>query len=323
MTNWKTILKYDPIGPLIQSNNEAIAFFAKRDLQKKENLIPTSLWNLPWVTKIVAKQNSDGSWKYPGANKLVRSQENYDQMETFRNLGYLVEMAGFNKSCPEIRKAANFLFKFQTDSGDIRGILGNQYSPYYTAAMMELLIKAGYSHDRRITKAFKWLESIRQDDGGWAIPFRTRGEKLEIISSRRKPVEPDRSKPFSHLVTGVVLRAYAAHEDFRDTTIAREAGTLLLSHLFQRDNYPDRRGTQYWLGFTFPFWFTDLISAMDSLSLLGFSKNEPKIKKAIGWFATHQQKYGLWNLKVLKNLEYNSNEWLSLAICRILQRLYS
>jgi hypothetical protein len=61
-------------------------------------------------------------------------------------------------------KFIEFLFSFQTPSGDIRGILGNQYVPYYTAAMIELFIKAGYSHDDRVKKAFQWFDSIRQDD---------------------------------------------------------------------------------------------------------------------------------------------------------------
>ena len=77
----------------------------------------------------MGKQQSGGSWKYPGGNTNLRTAENYDQIETFRNLGYLVEMYGFNKSHHIIAKAADFLLGFQTDEGDIRGILGTQYTP--------------------------------------------------------------------------------------------------------------------------------------------------------------------------------------------------
>ena len=73
-------------------------------------------------------------------------------------------MYGFNKTNPVFVKNANFLFSFQTDQGDIRGILGNQYTPYYTAAILELLIKGGYVKDARVEKTFKWLVSIRQND---------------------------------------------------------------------------------------------------------------------------------------------------------------
>ncbi len=243
-------------------------------------------------------------------------------METFRQLGYLVEMYGFNKANPAIPKAMDFLFSFQTKEGDIRGILGNQYTPYYTAAMLELFIKAGYTNDARIDKAFKWLASIRQDDGGWAIPFRTLNKKLELISTQSPTLEPDRSKPSSHLITGVVLRAYAAHDTYRNTAVAQQAGKLLLSAFFKNDHYPDRRDASFWLKFTFPFWFTDLLSAMDSLSLLGFKKYEPQMEKAIKWFVSQQQASGLWKLKVLKNDRTESELWISLVICRVLKRLY-
>jgi squalene-hopene cyclase-like protein len=323
MANWQAVLKYDPLMPLLSAEDAAVEFFAARDLLGKIDKKPEVLWDLPEAQKIVKKQQQDGSWKYAGGNKNIRSIENYNQIETFRNLGYLVEMYGFNKSNPVAAKAADFLFNFQTNEGDIRGILGNQYTPYYTAGILELLIKAGYADDYRIKEAFKWLNSIRQNDGGWAIPLRTHNKKLDIISMNTKTLEPERSKPFSHLVTGIVLRAYAAHNIYRNSIEAKEAGKLLLSNLFKKDNYPDRGSPDFWLKFTFPFWFTDLISAMDTLSALGFSKDEPQIEEGVMWLAANQQKNGLWKLRILKNRRNDTDLWLSLAICRILKRLHA
>jgi Squalene-hopene cyclase C-terminal domain len=206
MSNWGSILTFDAITALLSSENKAVAYFAARDLLETAADGPESLWELPAVQSIIRKQQQNGSWKYPAGNTKIRSFENYDQIETYRNLGYLIESYGLNKNHPAIPKAANFLFQFQSSEGDIRGILGNQYSPYYTAGMLELLIKAGYSRDEHILKAFKWLKAIRQDDGGWAMPLRTRDEGLRIISTRAKTLEPDRTKPYSHMVTGIVLR---------------------------------------------------------------------------------------------------------------------
>jgi len=324
MANWRSVFAYDPLPALLQSGNEAVSFFAARDLAGNKRKAPQSLWVLPEALAIVRKQQADGSWKYPGGNPHIRSSENYGQLETFRNLGFLVESYAFNNSSPVITKAANFLFGFQTPAGDIRGILGNQYAPYYTAAMLELLIKAGYASDKRIDKAFSWLASIRQDDGGWAIPLRTLGRKLDVIAMDAKTLEPDRSKPYSHMVTGIVLRAYAAHEQYRDKPEAKEAGKLLLNSLFKKDHYTDRGSKDYWLKFNYPFWFTDLISATDSLSLLGFKKGEPQMEKAIEWLLSQQRETGLWDLVTLKNKSlYRTDLWISLAICRIIKRLYS
>jgi hypothetical protein len=101
------------------------------------------------------------------------------------------------------------------------------------------------------------------------------------------------SKRFSHLVTGIVLRAYAAHPIHRNSAETKEAGALLLSRLFKKDGYPDRGAPDYWLRFTYPFWFTDLISATDTLSKLGFTKSESQVQKGIKWFAANQQSNGL------------------------------
>lgn len=126
------------------------------------------------------------------------------------------------------------------------------------------------------------------------------------------------------MVTGVVLRAFAAHPKYRELKEARQAGKLLLLSLFKKDNYPDRAGAEYWFRFSFPFWFTDLISALDTLSLLGFSSQESQIDKALKWFAKHQRKNGLWELKILKGRNKDIIElWLALAICRIFKRFYN
>lgn len=320
--NWRSSLPYNPLPALLSLDNEAITLFTKKDLLDDASLDPRSLWSLPLAQKIVKKQQANGSWKYPGGNKHVRSAENYNQLETYRNLGYLVDMFGFDKSSSVITKAADFLFSFQTSQGDIRGILGNQYTPYYTAAMIELFIKAGYAEDKRVERAFKWLGSIRQDDGGWTIPFRTHNKKLEIIATTAATLEPDRTKPFSHFVTGIVLRAYAAHPDYRNSVEAKTAGRLLLTRFFTRDVYPDRASADFWLRFTYPFWFTDILSACDSLSKLGFSKDEPQIQKAVEWFTNNQQADGSWKLKTLKNEKvFDTDLWLDLSICRVIKQL--
>jgi len=318
---WSSILRRDPIKPLLASGDKAIEYFVGHDLLDKTHLKRQEIWSLPGARAIVDRQQTDGSWFYKGGNHQIRTQAGYNQLETYRQLGYLIEMFGFDKSSPVIARAANFLSRFQSQTGDIRGILGNQYAPYYTAAIVELLVKAGYDQAPFIEKAFHWLSATRQDDGGWAIPLRTRGKKLDIISEKRNPLEPDRTKPFSHLVTGVVLRAYAAHPRLRHSKEARSAGKLLLASLFIRDSYPDRRAADYWLRFTFPFWFTDLLSALDSLTRLGFSVKEPQIERALQWFIDNQAPDGLWHLKVLKNAGYDTDLWLSLSICRILKRL--
>jgi hypothetical protein len=322
MKKWLDAFKYDPLSPLVESGDNAISLFSRRDLLDK-TISADDLWQLSIPRGILRRQKPNGSWVYPGAKDNIRTQENYNQFETYRNLGVLVEEYGFNRNHPAIRKAAEYLFTFQTSEGDFRGIYGSQYSPNYSAGITELLVKAGFGRDDRVKRVFEWLISIRQDDGGWAIPFRTKNYGIKIISNRLA-IKPDSSKPFSHLVTGVILRAFSAHPIYRKSKEAKQAGELLVMSLFKKDRYPDRAGTDYWLRFSFPFWFTDLISALDSLSLLKFSKQEPQIDKALKWFIRHQSRNGLWELKILKGRNKDTIQlWLALALCRIFKRFYS
>ncbi|MCL4246931.1 MAG: hypothetical protein KJ065_02140 [Anaerolineae bacterium] len=325
MVTWMSHLSHDPLPPLLNAPHEAIRTFARRDLLGEPVPPVARLWQLPEPVKILKKQRVDGAWVYPGSVKdHLRAQEDYDQIETYRVLGYLVEKYGFTRQHPAIEHAGAFLLAHQTGEGDIRGIYGQQYSPNYSAAIMELLIKAGCGDDPRIEHGFRWLLCMRQRDGGWASAIRTRGVKIDSDVMLGPTLTPDVDKPFSHLFTGVVLRAFAAHPGYRHCEEARQAGRLLASRFFEKDSsYPDRGTPDYWTRFTFPFWFTDLLSALDALSWLGFSATEPKIAEALDWFATHQDEDGVWRLKLLKmSGEPARDLWISLAICRVLRRFW-
>jgi hypothetical protein len=268
--------------------------------------------------KLVRSQRADGSWRYPAPRLELRSAAGYDQLETYRIMGELVEKFGLDRRHPALRAAADFLLGSRSPEGDIRGIYGAQYSPNYTAAILELLTKAGYGNDPRVRTGFDWLMRIRQEDGGWAIPLRTRGRNFRILGP--PTIEPDPSSPFSHMVTGVVLRAFAAHPRYRRRAAARHAGRLLASRLFTPDTYPDRKGPEYWTRFGYPFWFTDLISALDSLSRIGHSNDDPAVGRAISWLADRQRLDGLFALRTVRGKDKDLPQWLALAICRVVQR---
>ena len=255
----------------------------------------------------------------------------YGLVETFKRFRLLVEQYRLTREHTGVEKAAEFLFSCQTEDGDIRGILGNQYATYYTGAIMAHLIEAGYVDDPRIEKGFRWLLSMRQDDGGWTIPLLT--HKLDRETSNRltseevEPLEPDRSKPFSHNWTDMVLRAFVSHPRYRLTPEARAAGELLKSRFFKPDVYSSYRAASYWVRFA--FWWPNLVTSLDSLSKMGFTKDDPDINAALDWLVEHQEPDGLWNLTYVEGKRAPDNEanrerrlWLSLKISHILKRFY-
>ena len=323
MERWKEQFNYDPLVPLISSKDKAIVYFTKRDLLKNEIEQPETLWNLPPAIKIVNQQQKEGDWRYPAWKTKLDEPENYNLLETYRQLGFLVEKYGFTKEHVAIEKAKEYVFSCQTDEGDIRGFYGTQYSPNYTAAITKLLIKAGYGDDHRVRRILEWLLSMRQEDGGWAIAMRTNNAKyLDVVNS---PIafEPNRQKPFSHMVTGIVLRAFAAHSEYRNNEAVKVAGELLTSRFFKPDKYADRRGVEYWTKVSFPFWWTDIVSSLDSLSYLGFTTSHPQIKLAVETLRDKQSESGMWDLKLLKTKDKNLSLWINLAICRIFKRFYT
>jgi hypothetical protein len=277
------LLSRDPVPWLLSAEDLAVTTFVQRDLLG-EKVDVRKLWDLPEPRRLLGRQQANGEWRYPVQKP---TPQNYDLYETFVTLGELVGKYGFVRRHPAVERAAQYVFSCQTAAGDLRGIYGNQPAHTYTPALMEVLIEAGYGDDPRIERAFRWLLATRQDDGGWAIPARTRDIKLvkdwDKITSGPE-IAADSARPFSHLVTGMVLRAFAVHPRYRKTGEAIRAGELLKSRLFKSDKYPDRKGAAYWFKFTYPFQFTNLLTSLDSLGRMCFSADDPDIARAIGWF---------------------------------------
>lgn len=324
MNEFLKYLKYNPFNPLLESKNEELIFFTRRDLFDEKDLDVRDLWEMPEAVKILTKQREDGSWKYPGKQKEeYRDQKGYDQLETFRQIGFLIEKYGFNRNHPSIEKAAEYLFSSQTNSGDFRGIYGTQYSTTYSPMISELLIKAGYENDIRVLKSLDWLLQIRQDDGGWAIPLRTVDARFLEVVHFEDVIEPDRTKPFSHLITGCALRALSVHPEYQKKPETIHAGRLLMSRFFKRDKYADRSAVSFWTGFSYPYWFTDLLTSLDSLSKIGFSREDPEIETALNWFYNHQSTDGTWGkLKLLRGQDKQQYLWITLQISRVFKRYY-
>jgi Prenyltransferase and squalene oxidase repeat len=329
MESWQRQLRFDPIPALLASGDEALQYFVRRDLLQEEVGPIGRLWQLPEAQKILKKQQPDGSWDR-SVSKKKHEAINYNLIEAWKQFRFLVEKYGFNREDPSTGRASEFLFSCQTEDGDIRGFIANQYAIYYTGAIMSLLIKAGYEDDLRIEKGFQWLLSMRQDDMGWSGPIIThdfdRETMYRLTSEYAEPVEPDRSRPFSHNWTGMVLRAFAAHSKYRRSEAAKIGAKLLKSRFFQPDCYTSYQAASYWVRFQYPFWWNNLVAALDSISLIDPSRDE-QMEEALDWLIDHQEEDGLWKATYVSGKEMNNAKtretrlWVSLAICRVLRRV--
>ncbi|MBI2390122.1 MAG: hypothetical protein HYV09_11090 [Deltaproteobacteria bacterium] len=304
---------------LLAESDVALAFRTQRDLLGRR-VDPTVTWSLPEVERTLRRQAPDGRFARGGL-RPVRSAEDYDQLETFEVLLELVSKVGLGIEHRAIARAADWLLGRQTQAGDFRGILGSQYTPYYSAAIAAVLVEAGVD-DPRIDRCMRWLLSMRQADGGWAIPVRTRaeGSNLSRAMTLAKPLAPDRERPSSHLVTGIVLRAFAAHPRWRRHQEIAPACRLLASRMFQADAYADRRAASYWRKLAFPFRWTDALSALDALSLLGVSADDPDVERGLRWLCRKQRRDGSWASGYAHAKDPRAALWVTFAACRTLAR---
>jgi hypothetical protein len=313
------------------NGDAAVTYFVHRDLLGEDPGPVEQLWELPGAQKILKKQQANGSWPRPGEHK--HPAINYGLIETWRWFRVLVEQYGFTRQHPAAKQAAEFLFSCQTEEGDLRGILANQYATYYSGAILGLLVQAGYADDPRVEQAFQWLLGMRQADGGWSIPMIThkldRQTQYRLSSQVAEPIQPDRSKPFSHNATGMILRAFAVHPQYRHCEAAHTAARLLAGRFFQPDAYTSYQDASYWLRFEYPFWWNNLVAALDSVSRIGLSGEDKQIRRALHWLVEHQEDDGLWRVSYAKadegvkdNLKTRQMKpWIGLAICRIFKRI--
>ena len=109
---------------------------------------------------------------------------------------------------------------------------------------------------------------------------------------------------------------------------ARSAATCLryaacigpLPEAHKRDTYADRGEVSYWERVSFPFWFTDIVSSLDTLSRLGFDTEIPTISAALARLRELQRADGTFAFKLLRAKDKDLPWWICLAVCRILKR---
>jgi hypothetical protein len=219
-----------------------------------------------------------------------------------------------------IGRAAEFLLGSQTPEGDLRGIYATQYTPTYTAAILAVLVEAGLGGNPRIVRCYEWFAAMRQEDGGWAIPLRTRGATFP--DSAAGPADRAGSHP-------AVFAPGHRHGPARLVADARRRGHVMTTHaagrlavrLLRADAYPDRRDGGDWAKLAFPFHWTDAVSALDAIALAGLRRDVPQIASALTWLAGRQERDGLWptGSPTPRDRE-RRRAWVSFAAARVMRR---
>jgi hypothetical protein len=104
----------------------------------------------------------------------------------------------------------------------------------------------------------------------------------------------------------------------RDTRRLRATAT----RFFQPDRYPDRRAASYWEKLRYPFRWTDIVSALDAIALVGARHDEPALAGALAWLTDRQSATSSGAPATKKAHDPHIHEWVSFAIARVFRRIH-
>lgn len=310
---------------LLARGSLPILFWLKKDiLEVPVDREAKNLRKFAARIRILETQQPDGSWWEKRSDTPLHWERTLYRMDTLRNLFRLFDY-GCTLKDEGVQKAVDFLFSLQSREGDFRGTVLNEYTPTFHALVLEILCRYGLDSDRRVQKGFRWALTNRQKDGGWAIfnpaHAQTHLNSLSVCErqSKKLPYRPDRTQPFSYHVTGMMLRAFAESPTWRSRKEARQAAELLVQSFFQDEVCGDRTYPSDWETICYPFWNTDILSSLDSLSRIGFGPEKEMIQKGLNWLIRKQNSHGFWECGN-KKATLEDHLWVTLAALRVLKR---
>ena len=292
LSGWRARLASDPIPRLLREGTPSVLARVRRDLiDDSEAPNAEEIATYPEVKALLRRLEKDGSFaprapeKELGGPKFARCLATLRSLDRLADLGLRVE--GKSPVAQQLQKIANYLLASQNTDGGI-GDLALAESPkgrgktpavHFQGWALSALCRAGFETDPRVEKGFRFLLSLRQDDGGWAW----RGVRTDSPA-----------RPSSHLITGMVLRAFASSKDRRGSREARRAAELLATRFLQPDRYEDRRAPSYWEVLTEPRFYTDVLDALDTITGIGLGKENSGVRTAEAYLRSRQAKDGLW-----------------------------
>lgn len=334
MTQWKSLLKDNPIDWLLEDTNPSVRYYALREILEKSTDAPevvtakNALMKSHVITKILDKKHPDGYWGVP-EDFYIRSKYK-GTVWSFIILAAL----GADKNDTRIQKTCEFIlhnsqdpssggFSYQSSSKGV-GAPG-KVLPCLTGNMLWSLIRFGYIDDPRVQKGIKWITTYQRfDDGEQNLP-------------KDWPYKAHKSCFSKHSCHMGVVKSLKALAEIptnkRNTdvkkTIEKAVEYLLIHHIYKRSHDLSKKSKPGWLHLGFPHMYqTDILEILDILTRLGVK--DERMQDAVDIVVSKQNDQGRWilentfNGRFITNIETKgkTSKWITLNALRMLKRHY-
>jgi hypothetical protein len=332
--DWKSVLKADPTGWLLEKDNPSVRYFTLSQILDKPasnfevQEAKKEIMTVGVVPQILAKQNSGGYWEEPDRFYTAKYKG------TVWQLVILAELAADERD-ERVKKACEFILETSQErkSGGFSAWLsvtvgGGRYSgvlPCLTGNMVWSLIRLGFLGDPRVQRGVEWIVQYQRFDDGEAYPPKVWPyEKATSCFSKHS----------CHMGVVKALKALAEIPvEKRSTEVAdtldRGIEYMLKHHIFKRSHNLSKVSKPGWLRLGFPLMYqTDVLEILGILTSLG-CKDE-RLQEAVDLVLSKQDENGMWTLENTFNGRFQVNieqkgavsKWVTLNALKALKNFY-
>jgi hypothetical protein len=335
MSNWRSVLRADPTGWLLEKDNPSVRYFTlteildKPESDREVEEAKDEIMKIGVVPEILAKQSDEGYWDAPKKFYTAKYKG------TVWQLIILAELGADGKD-ERITKACEFILENSQDnesggfsvavSARMGGGRHSEVVPCLTGNMVWSLIRFGYLEDPRAERGIDWITTYQRfDDGiedppeGW--PY----DRYEICWGKHT----------CHMGVVKALKALAEIAPDRRSadvknTVERGVEYMLAHHIHKRSHDLTRVSKPGWLRFGFPLMYqTDVLEILAILTKLGY--RDERMQEAMDLVICKQDNQGRWKLQNTYNGRFQvdieqkgqPSKWITLNALRVLKRLDS
>jgi hypothetical protein len=336
MANWKAQLKADPTDWLLEEDTPSVRYFALTGLLDKPQTDPEvteakkAIMTEGVVPKILAKQNSDGSWETSNSFYTAKYKG------TSWQLIILAEHAA-DPEDPKVKAACEFMLKnsqhleshgfSMATAAKTGGGRQSEVIPCLTGNMVWSLIKLGFLDDSRVQAGINWINTYQRfdDADGEGTPKGWPYDKFVMCFGKHS----------CHMGAAKALKALSEipvekRDSKTKAAIQNGAEYFLKHHIYKKSHDLSKISKPGWTKFGFPLMYqTDALELLGVLAKLGYK--DERMQEAVDLTVSKQDEQGRWKLentfngKFQVNIEHvgEDSKWITLKALVALKKYYN